>query len=125
MTTHEAITPRDRLGLELQEVTNAMVRIHKDLFGRGPTKARSDYAGPDSLVVTLANGLTAVERNSIAVGRHRLVRETRMAYTHASERVFTETVEQITGRRVQALITGTDTEHDVSSAVFYFEPVDR
>jgi hypothetical protein len=28
-------------GLWLQEVTTAMVRIYKELFGRGPTKARS------------------------------------------------------------------------------------
>ena len=35
----------NRQGLELQEVTNAMVRIYKEQFGRGPTKARTNYAG--------------------------------------------------------------------------------
>jgi hypothetical protein len=29
----------DRQGLELQELTNAMVRLYKELFGLGPTKA--------------------------------------------------------------------------------------
>jgi hypothetical protein len=33
-----------------------------------------------------------------------------------------ETVEQITGRSVRAFVSGTDTEHDVSSEVFYLYP---
>jgi hypothetical protein len=31
-------------------------------------------------------------------------------------------VEQITGRRVRAFVSGTDTQHDVSSEVFYLHP---
>lgn len=34
-----------------------------------------------------------------------------------------ETVEQITGRKVRAFLSGTDTDRDVSAEVFYFEPV--
>lgn len=114
---------QDRLGLELQEITNAMVRIYKDLFGRGPTKARSDYAGPDILVTTLGNSLTEAERNLIVLGEHRSVRQTRTLFQHASERSFVEAVEQITGRTVRACVGGTDTHEDVSAEVFYFEPV--
>ena len=32
-------------------------------------------------------------------------------------------VEQITGRKVRAFVSGVDTRQDVSSEVFYFEPV--
>jgi hypothetical protein len=42
-----------------------MVRLYKELFGRGPTKARTDYAGPDTLVATIENSLTPAERNVI------------------------------------------------------------
>jgi uncharacterized protein YbcI len=59
----------------------------------------------------------------IALGEHQRVRETRTFLQHASERYFTETVERITGRRVRAFVTGTDTHRDVSSEVFYLEPV--
>lgn len=114
---------QDWLGLELQEVTNAMVRIYKELFGRGPTKARSSYAGRDTLIATLENSLTAAERGMIALGEHQRVRETRTLFQHASERNFIEAVEQITGRRVRAFVSGTDTHRDVSTEVFYFEPV--
>src|SRR5688572_4247796 len=34
----------------LSAVSNAMVKLHKEQFGRGPTTARSHYAGPDMLV---------------------------------------------------------------------------
>jgi uncharacterized protein YbcI len=69
---------QDRQGLELQEVTNAMVRLYKDLFGRGPTKARSNWAGPDTLVATIQNSLTPAERNMVELDEHQRVREIRM-----------------------------------------------
>jgi hypothetical protein len=47
-----------------------------------------------------------------------------MFFQHASERDFVETVEQITGRKVRAFASGVDTRQDVSSEVFYFEPVE-
>jgi uncharacterized protein YbcI len=40
-------------------VSNEMVRIYKELFGRGPTRARTNFAGPDVLVVTQRAGTTA------------------------------------------------------------------
>jgi uncharacterized protein YbcI len=112
---------QDRLGLELQEITNAMVRSYKELLGRGPTKARSEYAGPDTLIATLENSLTAAERNMIALGEHQRVREIRTLLQHASQRNIVETVERITGRTVRAFVSGTDTREDVSTEVFYFE----
>jgi uncharacterized protein YbcI len=108
-------------GLELQEVTNAMVRLYKELLGRGPTKARTDYAGPDTLITTIQNSLTLAEQNMVALGEHRRVREIRMFFQQASEAEFTGVVEQITGRKVWAFVSGVDTARDVASEVFYLE----
>ena len=47
-----------------------------------------------------------------------------MFFQHASEADFTGTVEEITGRKVWAFVSGTDTHRDVSTEVFYLEPVD-
>jgi uncharacterized protein YbcI len=113
----------DREGLELQELTNAMVRLYKELFGRGPTKARTSYAGPDTLLATIENSLTPAERNMIALGEDQRVREIRIFFQHASDKEFTGTVEEITGRKVRAFVSGMDTEEDVSSEVFYLEPL--
>jgi uncharacterized protein YbcI len=113
----------DRQGLELQELTNAMVRLYKELFGRGPTKARTNYAGPDTLVATLENSLTPAERNMLELDEHQRVREIRMFFQHASDAEFTGTVEEITGRKVWAFVSGMDTHKDVATEVFYLEPI--
>jgi uncharacterized protein YbcI len=113
----------EKRGLELQELTNAMVRLYKELFGRGPTKARTEYAGPDTILATIQNSLIASERNMVALGEDQRVREIRMFFQHASDAEFIRTVEDITGRKVWAFVSGIDTGHDVSSEVFYLEPI--
>ena len=122
-TQEPRIGHADRRGLELEEITNAMVRLYKDLFGRGPTKARTSYAGPDTVVSTLENSLTPAERNMLALDEHQRVREIRMFFQHASDAEFTGTVEEITGRKVRAFVSGVDTHRDVATEVFYLEPV--
>ena len=122
-TQQPRIGHADRQGLELQELSNEMVRLYKDLFGRGPTKARTNYAGPDTLVSTLENSLTPAERNMLDLGEHQRVREIRMFFQHASDAEFTGTVEEITGRKVWAFVSGVDTDKDVSSEIFYLEPM--
>ena len=113
----------DRRGMELQELSNAMVQVYKEQFGRGPTKARSNYAGPDTLIATIEDSLTPAERNMVALDEHQRVREIRMFFQHAAERAFIDAVERITGRTVLAFVSGMDTSQDVSSEVFYLEPV--
>jgi uncharacterized protein YbcI len=123
----EMLQPRighsERQGLELQEITNAMVRLYKELFGRGPTKARTNYAGPDTLVATIENSLTPAERNMIDMGEDQRVREIRMFFQYASDAEFCGTIEEITGRKVRAFVSGMDTDKDVSAEIFYLEPV--
>jgi uncharacterized protein YbcI len=65
-------------GNRLQAVSNAMVKLHKEQFGRGPTNARSYFAGPDTLVCTLEDALLPAERTMVEMGEHHRVRESRM-----------------------------------------------
>jgi uncharacterized protein YbcI len=115
--------PQHRRGLQLTELSNAMVKLYKDQFGRGPTKAVTNYAGPNVLITTLENSLTPAEQRMAEMGEHRRLRDTRMFFQHATVNQFNETVERITGRRVRAFVSGIDTEQDVSSEVFYLEPL--
>ena len=112
----------ERPGLELAELSNAMVRIYKEQFGRGPTKARSVYAGPDAVLCTLENSFTLAEQTLVRMGEHQRMRDTRMFFQYATEDEFRGTVEQITGRKVTAFVSGVDVERDVSSELFYLEP---
>jgi uncharacterized protein YbcI len=107
--------PDDRSGRTtslLTELSNEMVRIFKEQFGRGPTSARAAWAGPDTLVVTLESTLTPAERNLVRLGEHERLRETRMFFQYATVRVMCEPVERLTGRKVRAFISGIDTEAD-------------
>ena len=104
------------------EISREMVRLYKELFGRGPTKARTDFAGPDILICTLERSFTPAEQRLVDMGEHQRLRDTRMYFQHATEREFCSVVERCLERKVRAFISGTDTCVDVSSEIFYLEP---
>lgn len=106
----------------LAALSNAMVRLYKDKFGRGPTKARSDYAGPDTLIVSLEDTLTPVERTMLALGEDQRLEEARLFFQKATRAEFVGSVEQITGRRVRGFVSGMDARADIATEVFYLEP---
>ena len=102
-------------------VSNAMVRIYKEQFGRGPTKARTNFAGPDVLICTLEQSLTPAETRMVELEEHQRLRDIRMFFQHTTEPEFRGAVEEITGRKVWAFVSGIDTRQDVSSEIFYLE----
>jgi uncharacterized protein YbcI len=104
------------------EISNAMVRLYKEAFGRGPTKARAQFAGPDTLVVILEASLTVAERNLVAMGEHQRLREARLFFQYALEDQVRAIVEQALGRRTVAFVSGIDTHRDVAIEVFTLEP---
>ena len=91
------------------EISNAMVRVYKEAFGRGPTKARAQFAGADTLVVILEATLTVAERNLVAMGEHQRLREARLFFGSALEEQFRAIVEEALGRRTVAFVSGIDT----------------
>jgi len=96
----------------LMEISNVMVRLYKDQFGRGPTKARAVWCTEDVLVVFLEDTLAPVERSMVRMGEHQRLRETRMFFQYATLREFCEPVERITGRKVRSFLSSIDTEVD-------------
>ena len=93
-------------------ISNAMVRIYKEHFGRGPTKTRTQWCGSNLITVTLEDTLTPAEHNLVKMGEHQRLRDLRMYFQYASVREFCEPVEEATGRKVRAFISGIDTEAD-------------
>jgi len=96
----------------LASISREMVRLYKEQFGRGPTKTRTDWAGPDVLVCTLENTFTPAERNLVDLGEHERVRDMRMFFQYATVREFCEPVERLTGRNVRSFLSGIDTQVD-------------
>jgi uncharacterized protein YbcI len=103
------------------QLSREMVRIYKEQFGRGPTKASTQIM--DSVVVcTLEDSMTPAEHSMVKLGEHQRLRDIRLFFQHASEDEFRDTVERVTGRKVRAFVSGMDTRNDVASEVFYLEP---
>src|SRR5688500_2242928 len=80
----------DRAQSASLEISNAMVRLYKEQFGRGPTKTRTHWYGTDLIVVTLEDTLTPAERNLAKLGEHQRLRDLRTFFQYASSREFCE-----------------------------------
>jgi uncharacterized protein YbcI len=106
------------------EISREMVRLYKELFGRGPTKARTEFAGPNIVICSLEDTFTPAERRLVEMGEQQRLRDTRLYFQAATDEKFREIVERVTGRKVRAFISGLDAETDVSAEVFYLESRD-
>jgi uncharacterized protein YbcI len=107
----------------LSAISNEMVRIYKDQFGRGPTKTRTLWAGPDILVVTLEQTFTPAEHKLRELGEHGRLRELRLLFQYAEVETFCAPIERLTGRTVRAFVSGLDTEADLASEMFVLHPM--
>jgi uncharacterized protein YbcI len=118
------IETREHGSTALQAVSNAMVTLHKEQFGRGPTNARAHFAGPDTLVCVLQETLLSAERKMVELGDQQRVRESRGAFQAATAAEFVAAVEQIVHRKVVAFASGVDPDANVVFETFQFEPRD-
>jgi uncharacterized protein YbcI len=108
----------------LQEVSNAMVRLHKEQFGRGPTQSRAFFAGPDALMCVLEDVLLPAERKMVELGSADRVRDSRVGFQAATQDEFVSAVEEILGRKVHAFASAVDPAAGVVFENFAFESQD-
>lgn len=106
----------------LSAVSSALVTLHKEQFGRGPTRSRANFAGADTLVCVLEDALLPAERVMVQMGDQQRVRESRAALQAATSDQFIGAVEQIVTRTVVAFASATDADQGVVWEVFNFEP---
>jgi uncharacterized protein YbcI len=112
----------EKFSVQMQ-ISNEMVRLYKDQFGRGPTKARTTWAGPDAIVTILEDTLTPVEGNLVKLGEHARLRDLRIFFQYASVPEFCEPVERLTGRKVRGFVSGIDTyENGLATELFVLHP---
>jgi uncharacterized protein YbcI len=112
-------------GWLLQDVSNAMVALHKEQFGRGPTRVKSHFAGADALLCVMDDALLPAESRMVEMGEQQRVRESRMFFQVATAAEFIAAVETITGRTVRAFASATDPDNGVVMENFIFEPEQR
>jgi uncharacterized protein YbcI len=119
---YEQAATHEKFSVQMQ-ISNEMVRLYKEQFGRGPTKARTNWAGSDVVVTVLEDTLTPAERNLVKLGEHQRLRDLRIFFQYASVKEFCEPVERLTGRKVRAFHSSIDTEaHGMAVEVFVLHP---
>jgi uncharacterized protein YbcI len=107
----------------LQAVSNAMVTLHKEQFGRGPTSSRANFAGPDALMCVLRDVLLPAELKMVQMGDRQRVRESRTAFQAATANDFVARVEEIVSRKVIGFTSAVDPDSNIVFECFYFEPL--
>ena len=102
-------------------ISNAIVQVHREYFGKVPTKART-YLMDDLIVTVMHGAATRLEQTLAEAGEKDRVREVRQAFQDSLDVVFVAKVEQLTGRRVAAFLSQSSVDPDVSVEVFILEP---
>jgi uncharacterized protein YbcI len=100
-----------------QELSNAMVAIFKQYFGRGPADCRT-YLEPDLVVVVMTGGYHAAEQTLFEAGKWHEVRQARMSWQDTMQVRFVETIERLTQRSVKAFMSANHQSPDVTVELF-------
>jgi uncharacterized protein YbcI len=108
-------TPRG--GQALVELSNAMVALHREHFGRGPGAARS-FVHDETVVCVLSDIYTAGERTLNGAGQAEHVRRTRTLHQEALEGEYKASVEAIMRRPVEAFLSVVHVDPDVAVEIF-------
>jgi uncharacterized protein YbcI len=109
-----------RPGRLLEQITNAIVRLYSEDFGRGPTGAKT-YVLDDVVICVLRDGLTPVERTLRDGGHGELVREVRLRFQDAVEKELRGVVEELTGRKVTAFLSQANVDPELTIEVFFLD----
>jgi uncharacterized protein YbcI len=104
-------------------ISQAIVRIHADHYGKGATQAKT-YVVDDLIVTVLRDVLTVAERTLIEVDRADTVRDVRASFQFGLEATFRAAVERLTGRRVLSFMSQVDPERGLGVELFLLQPLD-
>jgi uncharacterized protein YbcI len=104
-------------------VSRRMVQLHKEFYGRGPEKAKTYYNG-DLVVVLMRGGFTKVEETLLKEGRGDSVIQQRADFQKVMLERFSAVIEEETGRKVVAMMSGSHQHPDLLAEVFVLESSD-
>jgi uncharacterized protein YbcI len=107
----------------LTAISDGLVALLKEFYGRGPTQAKT-YYHDDLVVCVLRGGFTRVERTLLEGGRGAAVIEQRMAFQDVMRDRFEAVVEGATGRPVIGFMSGNQQSPDMICEVFVLSPSD-
>ena len=120
--THVPYKPENH-GDVLTAISDGMVALLKEFYGRGPTRTKS-YFEDDLVVCVLRGGFSRVEQTLLDGGRGQAVIQQRMEFQEVMRARFEDVIEQATGRRVVGFMSGNQQHPDMMCEVFVLAPTD-
>jgi uncharacterized protein YbcI len=113
----ESADTSDPLGDVRSAISDGLVALLKEFFGRGPESAKT-YVTGDLVVCLLRGGLTRIEHTLIDSGHGDDVTRQRVAFQEVMRERFEAVVAEATGRRVIGFMSGNQQDPDLMCEVF-------
>jgi uncharacterized protein YbcI len=108
-------------GLLLAAISNRIVQIQREHYGRGPMKAKT-YALDDLIVVVMrGSGFTPLEKTMLDSGDPERIVAMRHEFQNMMSKRFTDTIEELTGRNVLAFLSQAHVEPDLTLEIFFVD----
>jgi uncharacterized protein YbcI len=123
VTPRDIHTKRQSHGDVLTAISDGMVALLKEFYGRGPTRTKSYYED-DLVVCVLRGGFTRVEQTLLEGGRGAAVIQQRVEFQELMRQRFEEVIEHATGRQVIGFMSGNQQHPDMMCEVFILAPTD-
>jgi uncharacterized protein YbcI len=111
----------NHLGEQLAAVTNGIVRLFREYYGRGPTKAKSYILDDRIVVCVLEETMTKVEHTLVQNGHGDKVRDVRLTFQEAMADEFESEVARCMGRNVLAYHSQLTLDPDIGFEFFVLE----
>jgi len=121
-TADPPITPSTH-GDVLTAISDGMVALLKEFYGRGPTRTKSYYQD-DLVVCLLRGGFSQVEQTLLEGGRGSAVIQQRMEFQDLMRDRFEAVIKAATGRDVIGFMSGNQQGPDIMCEVFILAPTD-
>jgi uncharacterized protein YbcI len=123
VVTTQDVKSTQKHGEVLTAISDGMVALLKEFYGRGPTRTKSYYED-DLVVCVLRGGFSRVEQTLLDGGRGAAVIAQRMEFQEVMRERFDAVIEQATGRRVIGFMSGNQQHPDMMCEVFILAPTD-
>jgi uncharacterized protein YbcI len=107
----------------LTAISDGLVALLKEFYGRGPTQAKSYYED-DLVVCVLRGGFSRVEQTLLQGGRGAIVVQQRVEFQELMRERFEAVIQRATGRRVIGFMSGNQQDPDMMCEVFILAPTD-
>ena len=123
MSPSDAYPTQKSHGDVLTAISDGLVALLKEFYGRGPTRAKSYYED-DLVVCVLRGGFSPVEQTLLSAGRGSAVISQRQEFQDIMRERFEAVIEGATGRRVIGFMSGNQQAPDIMCEVFILAPTD-